>query len=110
MAAVDASGQLSTCSKWPYRILTFLILPPAFLCFLRTTGEGLLVGWLIAAGSYVIMLSALAFVNQPSGQKYREVIKPVVRLLGVVVWSGFLAAVYFYLYYIIFDRENLFPQ
>jgi hypothetical protein len=110
MEAEEASEQLSTSSKWLCKILTFLVMPAAFLCFLRTTGEGLLVGWLVTAGSYVIMLSALAFVNQPSGQKYREVIKPIVRLLGVVVWSGFLAGVYFFLYYIIFDRENLFPQ
>ena len=105
-----AKEQSSTTSKWAFRASTFVVLPVAFLLLLRTIGEGMFLGWLISAASYVILLSALAVINRPSRGEYARVVKPIVRLLGMIVWSGFLAVVYFFLYYLIFDRGNMFPR
>lgn len=110
MTAHEASEQSKGGSKWLYIILTFLVLPAAFLLPPHLMRESLFFSWLIAAGVYVILLSASAATNQPSKERYRRVFKPTVRLLGTVVWSGFLAVTYLFLYYITFDRENLFPQ
>jgi hypothetical protein len=102
--------QQGTSLRWLYIISMFLVLPAAFLLLPGSMAESLLFGWLITTGFYVIILSALAITNRPVKKEQGKVVKAMTRLLAIVVWSGFLAVAYYFLYYIIFDRENLFPR
>lgn len=77
---------------------------------LRFAEQNLFWSLLVLVALYVGLLSALGITNQPSKERYRRTIRPVVRILGIFVWGGFLAVLYFFLYMIIFDRENFFPQ
>ena len=59
---------------------------------------------MILLAIYVIVFSSLSISKQPSKESYRRIIKPIVKTIGLMVWSGFLAILYIFLYLIIFDR------
>lgn len=69
-----------------------------------------LLGWclLIAVVLYTLMLSALAFPNQPTRERYGRLFKPILSVVGMIFWSGFLAMAYVLLYFLVFDREIFF--
>ena len=101
--------------KLLYRATTFFAVP-TFLLVLVLTGRqdywqtaGIV--WLALCGCYVLVISTLGFINQPSGNKARgALVRTVVGLLGSVVWGGFFTAIYFFVYWRIFSREDISPR
>lgn len=110
MQLQEASSQNIQVKEWLYRLLIYIFAPALFLLISRFGEENLIVGWLIFLAIYVALLSALGITNLSSKERHKKTVRPVVKILGIIVWSGFLAVAYLFLYMIIFDRENFFPQ
>jgi hypothetical protein len=107
--------QASERSLTPVRafrgVITVAVIPAAWL-LLNSTGstDTVFFGWAVAAAGYVILLSGLAITNRSIKETQPKFTATIARGLGVLVWGGVLAVLYLLLYYIVFDRNNLFPQ
>ena len=102
---------------WLYRAITFFLMPASQLMLIlidrQTILESAAIVWLVLCGCYVVLISALAIANLPEGTKSRlpsPLVQTLVRILGSIVWGGFITAIYFFAYGLIFSRENLSPQ
>ena len=110
MHSEATANHVSRINVWPYRSLIYVVAPGLFISLSYFIGQNLVWVWLAVLAVYVVFLSALGITDQPSKEEYRRKLRPVVRTIGIIVWSGFLAMIYLFLYVILFDRENFFPQ
>src|SRR5713226_9541681 len=100
----DSVRQPVKCEKSINRILTFVIVPiTLFLltCFIGGYAIGI---WLSALGMYTIFIAFVGMTNQAPQAESGRLIKRTARVLGMVVWGGFLALAYTFLYFFIFYR------
>ena len=106
----DEAFQNIRVKKWRYKLLVYIFVPVVFLFFSSLGGQNLLIVWLCLVALYLILLSALGIARRPSEEKDKRTLRPVVKILGIIVSSGFLGVLYLFLYIKIFDRESFFPQ
>ena len=82
------------------KVLKFVLLPIAVLLAGRSIGNEILRAWIVVLGSYTVLITAVGLVGQTQHER-PEMIQRTVRLLGSMVWEGFVVLAYFFVYNII---------
>src|SRR5215470_11098330 len=88
------------------RALTFLVVPGCLVVFGQLFPKPVFWSWLTILTSYVVLISVLGVTNLPDANSER-IIRPAVRMLGSVVWGGFLLMLYLLVYSLLFHYRDL---
>jgi O-antigen ligase len=91
--------------KWFDRVMIFAIVPAAIVFVLLLTRGRALWLWLTTVAIYATLLSVVGISNRTNEDKPRNRVKQIVRIMGMIVWSGFIAMFYFFVYLVIFHRD-----
>jgi len=91
---------------WAYRGLRFVGVPTIILLLGFLLGAVIFWFWLIFLASYVALMSVLGTTTHPPANS-KTIVSRAVRLLGSVIWGGFLLVLYYSLYLIIFHYGDM---
>src|SRR5262249_24694590 len=91
---------------WVHRVVSLVAVPAIILLLSLVLGAVMFWVWLIVLASYIVLLSVLGIMNQPTACSERR-IGLIVRLLGSFIWRGLLLLLYSLFYLIIFHYRDL---
>jgi hypothetical protein len=102
-----------TENLWLRLVLIFLAAPLLWLLLVYGFGQQIILGWLVVAAAYAVVLLVGANSQPPVSNDSRrrlEISRTLVAWLSPLFWGGVLATPYLFLYLFLFDRENFFPR